>query len=113
MTKGKSDVPRPLKRAEYTIHFATRQAEKGWTDLLGTTRNAVVDAWDFLTRTPRASSERNHQLKGQLATVEREGTAHERWQYELPGGARLWFYVEGRDVWLVDVHTRHPNQTKS
>ena len=43
-------VPRPLKRAEYPIEFAGRQAEKGWQDLLATTRSAVVNAWDFLTR---------------------------------------------------------------
>ena len=111
MTK-KDVVPRPLKKAEFQIQFATRQAEKGWTDLLGTTRNAVADAWDFLTRTPMVSSETNHQMRAELATVVRDGRAHDRWQYELPGGARIWFYIEGRVVWLVDVHTRHPNQTK-
>lgn len=44
VAKGQAGVRRPLKRSEYTIQFATRQAEKGWTDLLGTTRNAVVEA---------------------------------------------------------------------
>lgn len=113
MGKRQGGVPRPAKQTEYQIQFATRQAEKGWTDLLTTTRNAVVDAWDFLTRTPKASSEQNHHLKGELATVSREGKVHERWQYGLPGGARLWFYVEARTVWLLDVHTHHPNQTKN
>ncbi|TKJ29458.1 hypothetical protein [Blastococcus sp. CCUG 61487] len=112
MGKRRPSVPRPVKRAEYTLQFGTRQAEKGWADLLGTTRNAVVDAWDFLTRTPHRASERNHPMKAELAKVERNGALHDRWQYELPGGARIWFYVEGQTVWLVDVHTRHPNQTK-
>ncbi|MCF6746254.1 hypothetical protein E9529_18640 [Blastococcus sp. KM273128] len=112
MSDRAKGVPRPLKKVEFTVKFATRQADKGWSDLLGTTRSAVVDAWDFLTRTPKAQSEQNHPLKGPLATVVRDGTTHERWQYELPGGARLWFYVEGQTVWLVDVHTRHPNKTK-
>lgn len=49
-------VPRPLKKAEFRVEFATSQAADGWRDLLGTTRNAVVDAWDFLTRTPQESS---------------------------------------------------------
>lgn len=105
-------VPRPRKKAEYQIAFGTRQAEKGWRDLLGTTRNAVVDAWDLLTRTPREESDRNHRLKGELATVTHNGSTYERWQYELPGGARIWFYVSGQVVHLVDVHTHHPNQTK-
>jgi len=105
-------VPRPLKKAEFEVRFGTRQAQAGWTDLLATTRSAVVDAWDFLTRSPLDPSEKNHPLKDELATVVRDGKSHNRWQHELPGGARIWFYVEGRTVWLIDVHTRHPNQTK-
>lgn len=113
MSAGKSRaVPRPLKKAEFRIQFATSQAEKGWCDLLATTSNAVVDAWDFLTRTPQESSLRCHQLKGELARVSHRGETHERWQYELPGGARIWFYVSGKTVFLIDVHTHHPNQTK-
>jgi hypothetical protein len=57
-------------------------------------------------------SPRNHPLKGELATVVHRGIGHARWQYEVPGGARLWFYVDGQIVHLIDVHTHHPNQTK-
>ena len=32
--------------------FASQSAEKGWMDLTATQRNAAVDVWDFLTRTP-------------------------------------------------------------
>jgi hypothetical protein len=95
------------------IQFASRRAEKGWQDLLATTRNSVADAWDSLTRAPTDSTETNHRLKHDLATVSRDGEKHERWQHELPGGARIWFYVQGRTVWLIDVHTHHPNQTKT
>ena len=52
----------PLKRAEVEIRFATREAEKGWTDLLATTRSAVVDAWDYLTATPLLQTD-HHQTK--------------------------------------------------
>ncbi|GAA3621199.1 hypothetical protein GCM10022223_42590 [Kineosporia mesophila] len=113
MSARASGVVRPRKKAEYEIRFGTRQAEKGWQDLLATNRNSLVDTWDFLTRTPLAVSPTNHQLKAELATVTRGGQVHERWQHELPGGARIWFYVEEMVVHLVDVHTRHPNQTKS
>lgn len=113
MSNEAPGVSRPRKRAEYEIRFATRQAEKGWHDLLATTRNAVVDAWDFLTRTPDDVSGKNHPLKGELATVSREGNPFDRWQHELPGGAKIWFYIDGQVVHLVEVHTRHPNQTKS
>lgn len=112
MTPKPRPVPRPLKRAEYRIEFASRQAEKGWQDLLATTRSAVVEAWDFLTRTPLESSPRNHTMRGELAIVVRDDRTHERWQHELPGGARIWFYVDDGTVHLVDVFTAHPNQTK-
>lgn len=112
MTPKQQPVPRPTKKSEYRLVFGTRDAEKSWADLTATQLNALVDAWDFLTRTPHQRLPRNHPLKGDLATVTRNGTAHEQWQHELAGGARLWFYVDGRSVVLVQVHTRHPNQTK-
>jgi hypothetical protein len=113
MIKKASAVPRPRKKAEYEICLATQQARKGWQDLLATTRNAVVDAWDLLTKTPNLESPQNHRLKGQLATITRAGQTHDRWQHELPGGARIWFFIDGQVVCITDVHTHHPNQTKS
>lgn len=112
MNPKRPEVPRPLKKAEFEIQFGTSQAEKGWQDLLATKRNAVVDVWDFLTKTPLDESGKNHQLKGDLSTVTHKGGTFARWQHELPGGARIWFYVDGQAVVLVDVHTNHPNATK-
>ena len=113
LSRAAPGVVRPRKKAEYEIRFGSRQAEKGWQDLRATHLNAIVDAWDFLTKTPLATSVTNHQLKAELATVVRGGKTFDRWQHELPGGARIWFYVEDWVVYLVDVHTRHPNQTKT
>lgn len=47
-------VPRPPKKIEYEIRYATADAAKGWQDLAATIRNPLADAWDFLTRTPTA-----------------------------------------------------------
>lgn len=107
-------VPRPIKKSEYTIICASRQAEKGWRDLQATRRNTLADAWDFLTRTPRAVTPTNYPLKGELATVSRDGEQHERWQHKptVGGTARIWFYVKGNTVFLETVHTAHPNETK-
>lgn len=107
-----SRIERPLKKSEYVLVFGTRQAERGWRDLRATQTTSLVDAWDQLTRDPLARSEKNHPLKGDLAAIVRDGVVHERWQHELSGGARLWFYVEGRTVVIIDCHTRHPNETK-
>lgn len=110
----KSTVARPLKKAEYEIQFATREAQKGWRDLLATQRNAIVDAWDFLTRTPEQDViGRCYALKGsELGTLTRDGVVHVRRQYKLAGGARIWYFVHNRVVLLENVHTAHPNQTK-
>lgn len=115
---GRGDaVERPTKRSEYRIEFGTKGARDGWRDLCATTRNAMVDAWDFLTRTPHATSPTCHPLKGDLGTVARDGRSYEQWQYELPGGACIWFYVTSDAkcaglVVLVRVSTAHPNETR-
>lgn len=59
-------VPRPSKKVEYDIRFASSGAKKGWRDLVATMRNPMADAWDFLTRTPTATTSTNYRLKGEL-----------------------------------------------
>jgi hypothetical protein len=86
-------LARPLKRAEYQIRCATREAEKGWQDLTATARNAAVEAWDFLTKTPRGRSERCHPLRGKLGSVQIKGVPLDQWQYEVTGGGRIWYAV--------------------
>lgn|SRR5690625_1199324 len=107
-------VKRPTKRSEFTIIIASREAEKGWQDLKATHRNALADTWDFLTKTPLNTTPKNYPLKGKLKEVSRGGVTYERWQHKptLGGGARIWFYVKGQKVYLEQVHTSHPNQTK-
>lgn len=116
MASGKGDnlVPRPAKKTEYTIRFATTQARKGWADLIATRRNPMTEAWDFFTRTPLDVTPTNYPLKGELATVSRNGATHQRWQHKPTAGgtARIWFYVHERIVYIEQVHTHHPNETK-
>lgn len=109
-----SKVHRPTKRSEYEICFASRQAQKGWSDLKATIRNSLVDSWDFLTQTPNEVTPVNYPLRGQLAHIVRDGDRFERWQHKptLKGDARIWFYVSDGVVYLEQVHTHHPNQTK-
>lgn len=107
-------VERPVKKSEFEIRFASSAAMKGWRDLLATTRGPLVDSWDFLTRTPLMKTPTNYPLKGELGSVSRGGVVHERWQHKptIKGTARIWFYVEGSVVYLEQVHTAHPNETK-
>ncbi|TPW72877.1 hypothetical protein [Schumannella sp. 10F1B-5-1] len=112
MTKGK--VPRPAKKSEFDIEFASRDATSGWRDLKATTLNALADSWDFLTRTPLERTPTNYPLKGELSMVSFRGEDYERWQHKPTqgGGSRIWFFVVGKTVYLEQVHTHHPNRTK-
>jgi hypothetical protein len=113
------DVDRPLKRSEYRVRFASQEAAKGWRDLLATARNAAVDAWDFLTKTPAERGQRCYRLHGDLAVVIIHGQSHDRWQYKPTNGGRIWYAVitgaKGAKVagyvMLERVETGHPNET--
>jgi hypothetical protein len=107
-------VPRPKRKAEYSIFFATNKASKGWNDLLATRRNDLVEAWAFLTSTPLRRTPLSYQLKEELALLHKDGEVHVRWQLKLSKthGARIWYYVTDGKVMIEAVHTAHPNQTK-
>ena len=89
-------------------------ARKGWQDLVATIRNPIAEAWDFLTRTPLSTTPTNYPLRGELDTISRGGTTHDRWQHKptAKGTAHIWFYVHERTVFLEQIHTSHPNETK-
>lgn len=107
-------VPRPPRKIEYEIRFATADARKGWQDLVATIRNPMAETWDFLTRTPLVTTPTNYRLKGELGVISRGGRSLERRQHKptAKGTARIWFYVQERTVFLEQVHTSHPNETK-
>ena len=73
----KGPVSRPLKSSEFVIEHATSQAAAGWHDVVATQKSSAADAWDRLTKAPNQSDPKRHRLKGQLATVVRDGTAQE------------------------------------
>jgi hypothetical protein len=114
LTGKGNHVPRPTKKSEYAIIFASNSARKGWQDLEAVRRNDLVDAWDFLTRNPKELSPLNSQLRGELGQVTVAGEPFDRWQLKLSStfGARIWFYVDGNTVFIEEVHTNHPNETK-
>ncbi|MFC4222286.1 hypothetical protein ACFOWY_00205 [Lysinibacter cavernae] len=107
-------VARPTKKIEFTIRFATAGARKGWRDLVATVRSPMADTWDFLTRTPTERTPTNYPLRGELQFIQRGTEQHERWQHKptAKGDARIWFYVDGNDVHIEQVHTHRPNATK-
>ena len=61
--KGGQLAPRPPKRIEYEIQYATANAAKGWRDLAATILNSLAEAWDSLTRTPFAKTEKSKNVR--------------------------------------------------
>jgi hypothetical protein len=115
-------VPRPTKGIEYEIFFGNTAAERGWTDLKASAKNALADAHDYLTAHPgQYGPDRCYQLRGDLSTVLVDGVALPQWQYKVTDGARLWYAVDepnakakktGRVV-ITKAATGHPNETDS
>lgn len=74
----------------------------------------MVDVWEFLTSTPLQKTIASYPLHGAMGDVTKDGVTHVRWQLKLNirDGARIWYFVSGKRVYLEQVHTSHPNQTK-
>ena len=115
-------VPRPIKGAEYEIFFGNTAAERGWTDVKASAKNALADAHDYLTAHPgQYDPDRCYQLRGDLSTALVDGVVLPQWQYKVTDGARLWYAVDepnakakkpGRVV-ITKAATGHPNETDS
>lgn len=113
MSRGER-VQRPTRKSEYKLVFASNSANRGWNALEAILPNQRADAWEFLASTPLMASPLSYPLKGELATVIQSGKQHVRWQRKLnlKDGARIWYFVIDKTVYVEQVHTSHPNQTK-
>lgn len=116
MTGRGGEVARPRRRSDWRMLYADRSAEKGWRDLCAAQPGPSRALFDRLEVDPTSvdNPDRQHQLKGSLATVTVGGTTLPQWQFELGGGARVWCAVDvkRRTVHFTRCATAHPNETK-
>lgn len=116
MSKRKDAAIRPPKNGEWIIRHATTEAAHGWDNLCTQIPGVLATLFDKLTSDPRTidNIDRQGLLKGQLAVTTVNGSQFPQWQYELPGGGRIWYVIDDqkRTVWLTKVTARHPNETK-
>lgn len=95
----------------WEIRFLNTPAAKGWEELCRQAPGNTQRAWDELRAEPRPfpDSGRHHRLKGRLASE----NGLEQWQYEVTGGGRIWYLVDGdrRTVWITYAGTAHPKAT--
>lgn len=92
--------------------FATSEAAKGWHELRRVGAAPVGEAWTVLAERPARPRDpsRQHRLRGRLAEREVGGRSLQQWQYEVPGGGRIWCCpdAERRVAWVVAVAPVHP-----
>ena len=112
--RGDRAAPPPVGD-EFDLRFANSAAAEGWEHLARQVPANLRRAYDAIRAMPRSmtSPERQHRLKGSLATGTWKGETYERWQYEVTGGGRIWYLVddERQTAWITYAGTGHPRET--
>ena len=113
--KRGDDVPPPPVGDEWRLRFATNEAAKGWSDLCSEAPGNTRRCYEALRGDPLSMSDpdRQHRLRGRLATRALGGTEHPQWEYEVTAGGRVRYLIDQakRTVHLVYASTRHPKDT--
>jgi len=113
MAKRRRRVAPPPRVPEWDFHYLDMAAEDGWGELSNQAPGPTRDAYEQVRRDPRRISGRQHQLRGELMTKTIGGVVMEQWQYEVTGGARIWYAIDDRAHTLILTHAGvgHPRQT--
>lgn len=115
--KRGDDVPPPPVGSEWRLRFATNEAAKGWIDLCAEATGNTRRCYEALRSDPLSMRhpDRQHRLRGRLATATLGGTEYPQWEYEVTAGGRVRYLVDEskRTVYLVYASTRHPKDTDS
>ena len=115
--KSGDDVPPPPVGSEWRLRFATNEAAKGWGDLCTEAPGNPRRCYEALRDSPPSASDpdRQHRLRGRLATASLGGTEYPQWEYEVTAGGRVRYLVDEsrHTVHLVYASTRHPKDTDS
>jgi hypothetical protein len=105
----------PPPSGQWDVRFGTSDAAVGWEELcrhaLANTRRCL----EILRSAPRSGENHNrqHRLRGDLATHRHNGRDLEQWEYEVTSGGRVRYVIDDQDhtVWLLHASPRHPKDT--
>jgi len=105
----------PPPEGQWDVRFATGDAATGWEELCRHALANTMRCLETLQAQPRsaASPDRQHRLRGDLATHRHNGRELEQWEYEVTSGGRVRYLIDdqSRVVWLVYASPRHPKDT--
>src|SRR3954454_5538915 len=94
----------PPPDGEWDVRFARNEAVKGWDELcrlaLANTRRCL-EALRFEPRS-HAHHDRQHRLRGDLATHAHNGADLEQWEFEVTSGGRVRYVIDdgARTIWI-------------
>lgn len=116
MTPKRGDeVAPPAIGDEWRLRFATNEAAKGWGELCAEAPGNSRRCYESLRLRPAShhDPDRQHQLRGRLATGVLGGRELPQWEYEVTSGGRVRYLVDQdrRTVHFVYASPRHPRDT--
>jgi hypothetical protein len=113
--KRGDDVPSPPISDEWRLRFATNEAAKGWGELCSEAPGNPGRCFEALRSDPlsQRNPDRQHRLRGRLATATMGGNTYPQWEFEVTAGGRVRYLVDEarRTVHFVHASTRHPGDT--
>jgi hypothetical protein len=107
-------VAPPPSSSEWDLRFGDSAAANGWEELCRHVPGNTLKAWHLTRSSPGLpETERDHRLRGELATRKVGGQELDQWQLEVTGGGRIWYCLDEdqRRVWVVFAGTGHPPAT--
>ncbi|MGW0122330.1 hypothetical protein [Streptomyces sp. NPDC003327] len=113
--KRGDDVAPPPVGAEWRLRFPTNEAAKGWGELAAEAPGNTRRCFEALRGDPlrQTDPDRQHRLRGRLATGTLGGRTYPQWEFEVTAGGRVRYLVDEqrRTVHLVYAAPRHPKDT--
>ncbi|MEW2301356.1 hypothetical protein AB0958_15470 [Streptomyces sp. NPDC006655] len=114
--KHGDDAAPPPVGGEWRLRFATNEAAKGWGELGAEAPGNTRRCFEALRSDPvsRTDPDRQHRLRGRLASGNLGGRDHPQWEDEVTAGGRVRYLVDEarHTVHLVYASTRHPKDTE-
>ncbi|MEV0618088.1 hypothetical protein AB0I81_32515 [Nonomuraea sp. NPDC050404] len=112
--RGDDVAPLPIGD-EWRMRFATNEAAKGWAALCAEVPANARRCFDALRSDPLSTDnpDRQHRLRGRLATSAIGGQVLPQWEYEVTSGGRVRYLidVDRRTVHFVYASSQHPKDT--
>jgi len=117
-------IKRPIKRGQWEVIARSVKVGKAWEELCNHWPARCQEIFDVLSTTPDYDyGDRQGRLRGKVSEGTFEGQSYVRWQIDVNGASRVWYFVDstvygakqkkrGGRVIIDQIHFGHPKQTE-